>query len=384
MKRDTRLTHAGRDPSANHGIVNPPVYHASTVLFPTMEAWESRAQPVAYGRFGTPTQFALEEALSDLEGAHDTVLAPSGLAAITTTIAAFLEAGGHILVSDSAYRPVRKYCDGLLSRYGVTVEYYDPRLDGDGLDRLIRPETKLVWLESPGSMTFEVQNIPALAAAARARGVPTACDNTWAAGYYFRPLEHGVDVSVQAATKYIVGHSDAMMGAICANEETAGRIRETARQSGTCAAPDDVYLAQRGLRTLAARLARHQESGLKIARWLSERTEVRRVLHPGLPEHPDHVLWARDFDGASGLFGLVVDAPSREALARMIDGYALFGIGASWGGFESLIITGYPERTRTATAWSEPGQVLRLHIGLEDPDDLIADLEAGFERLAAG
>lgn len=388
---DTLTVHAGRDPHANFGIVNPPVYHASTILHRTVESWESRhgakkrsdgSRAVMYGRIGTPTTYALEDAISALEGAAGTVLAPSGLGAITTAILSLAKAGGHILVPDSAYEPVRKFCEGLLPGFDVETEYYDPAI-GDRIERLFRPNTKLLWLESPGSLTFEVQDVPAMAGAARAKGVPTALDNTWSAGYFLKPLALGVDISVQAATKYIVGHSDAMAGTIACNEALYDTVRAAAVRLGTCLSPDDAYLAQRGLRTLGPRLKQHHQNGLRIARWLQGRPEVARVLHPGLEDDPGHALWKRDFTGASGLFGVLLHPVGLQKVAGMLEGYRFFGIGASWGGFESLAITTHPERTRTAVPWTETGPLLRYHIGLEDPDDLIADLEQGFDRLNA-
>eukprot|EP00752_Nemacystus_decipiens_P000880 g880.t1 len=382
MERDTRITHAGRRPRDYKGAVNPPVYRVSTVTFEHIEDFENRRGEMIYGRFGTPTTRAVADAVSDLEGAAESVLCSSGLNAISTAMLAFAKPGGHLLVSDSAYWPVRKLCDGLLARLGVETEYFDPHIDADGLARLIRPETFLVWLESPGSLTFEIMDTPALAAAARAKGVPTALDNTWGASHFFRPLEHGVDLSVLAATKYHVGHSDAMMGIVCCNEATREAVGRTAIELGVTAGAEEAYLTHRGLRTLSVRLERHQKNAIAVARWLEGRPEVARVLHPALESHPDHALWRRDFDGACGLFGVVVKAASKEKLVAMIDGLELFGIGASWGGYESLVLTAYPEKIRTATRWEEEGFLIRLHIGLEDPKDLIADLEAGLARLA--
>jgi cystathionine beta-lyase len=286
------------------------------------------------------------------------------------------------LVTDSTYYPVRKFADGLLKQLGVETEFYDPHIDADGLKALIRPDTFMVWLESPGSLTFEVQDVPALAAAAREMGVVTALDNTWAASLFFQPLRHGVDISVLAGTKYHVGHSDAMMGMIACNEGAVEPVRNAVHALGVTAGSEEAYLTQRGLRTLSVRLERHQKNGLEVARWLETRPEISRVLHPGLESHPDHALWARDFTGACGLFGCVVKTDDKQKLVAMIDGLKLFGIGASWGGYESLVLTGYPEKMRTATDWQAGGFLIRLHIGLEDPRDLIADLEAGLARLA--
>ncbi len=384
-KADTLLGHLGRDPKAFHGAVNPPVYHASTILFDSLDAYEDRHRylekgKVVYGLLGTPTTFALEEAVARLEGGSGCIAVSSGLAAITGPILALVESGDHILVSDSVYQPTRRFCDHMLRRLGVETTYYDP-LIGAGIAALMRQNTRLVFLESPGSLTFEVQDAPAIAAVAKAAGAAVLMDTTWPASLLCRPFELGADISIQAGTKYIVGHSDAMLGLITTNEAFEQKVRLALQELGQCAAPDDVYLALRGLRTLSVRLARHQETGLALARWLAERPEVERVLHPALPGDPGHDLWRRDFSGASGLFGVVLRAPcSRAAVAALIEGMELFGLGSSWGGFESLMIAAYPERIRSATTWDAPGRTLRIHAGLEHPADLIADLEAGFER----
>lgn len=382
MKDDTLLTHAGRDPHANHGIVNPPVYHASTVLFPTLDAYlEMGKARVRYGRRGTPTTFALEDAVAELEGGAGAIATPSGLAAITTVLLACLKAGDHLLMTDSAYQPTRHFCDTTLKRFGVETEYYDP-LIGAGIAGLIRPETAVVYVESPGSQTFEVQDLPAIAEAAHAAGAMVIADNTWGAGYYYRPLALGADISLQAGTKYIVGHSDVNIGVtVWRDEAVLGRVRTDVQSLGVCAGPDDVYLALRGLRTMGVRLQRHQENGLRVARWLAARPEVRRVMHPALEDDPGHALWRRDFTGACSLFGFVLASDDRGALAALLDGMKYHGMGASWGGFESLLIPTWPSKARSATTWQEPGQTMRIHVGLEDPDDLIADLEAGLERL---
>ena len=386
-KTETLLAHLGRAPHTPFGTVNPPVHHASTILFDSMEAYETKdrvhQQGVrSYGRVGTPTSFALEEAIAELEGGHRSFLLCSGLAALNVAILALVETGAHALVCDAVYQPTRKFCDGLLARFGVEVEYYDPLIGAD-IAALFRPNTQAVHLESPGSITFEMQDVPAIATAAKAAGIPTLMDNTWATFLNFRPLEHGIDISVQAGTKYLVGHSDAMFGVITCAEAVEPKLSLATRQLGQCAGPDDVYLALRGLRTMAVRLPRHQENALALCRWLAERPEVERVLYPALPGDPGHEIWRRDFTGASGLFGFVLARPYAEAaLAAMLDGLKLFGMGSSWGGFESLMILTHPERSRSVTQWSAPGPTLRIHAGLEDPEDLIADLDAGFERLA--
>jgi len=386
-KTETLLAHLGRAPHTSFGAVNPPVYHASTIPFDSLEAYESKDRPrthgkPSYGRSGTPTSFALEDLVAELEGGHRSFLLCSGLAALNIAILSQVSHGGHALICDAVYAPTRIFCDDLLSRFGVEVDYYDPLIGAD-ISRLFKPNTQVVHLESPGSLTFEMQDVPAIAAAAKSAGIATVMDNTWASFLYFKPLDHGVDISVQAGTKYLVGHSDAMFGVVTCTEETQPELGRTVRQMGQCAGPDDVYLALRGLRTLAVRLPRHQSSALALCNWLLQRPEVDRVLYPALPQDPGYEIWRRDFTGASGLFGFVLARPySDAAVGAFVDGLELFGIGSSWGGFESLIIRTHPQQSRTATGWTAPGPSFRIHAGLEDPDDLIADLEAGFARLA--
>jgi cysteine-S-conjugate beta-lyase len=379
----TRLVHAGREPARQHGFVNTPIYRGSTVIFPTMAALEANDQAFTYGRLGTPTVRALEAAIAELEGGHRTLMTPSGLSAIATSLLAFLGAGDELLIVDSVYRPARRFCDNVLARLGVTVTYYDP-LIGAGIEKLITNKTKVVFTESPGSQTFEVQDIPVIAEAAHEAGAVVVLDNTWATPLYFKPFAHGADVSIQAATKYIGGHADIMLGAITTSEKTAAAIAKTHEDLGLCVGPEDVYLGLRGLRSLGVRLERHQRSGLELARWLAGRPEVARVIHPALPADPGHALWTRDFTGASGLFSIVLKPVPRTKLAAMVDGLSLFGMGYSWGGFESLILPFDPSAYRTATKWQAEGPALRLHAGLEDVEDLKADLEAGFARLTAG
>jgi cystathionine beta-lyase len=376
----TRVAHAGREPARQHGFVNTPIYRGSTVIFPTMAALEANDQPYTYGRTGTPTVHALEEAIAELEGGCRTLLTPSGLSAIATALLSFVSAGDEVLVVDSIYRPARRFCDQVLGRLGVKVTYYDP-LIGGGIKRLIGEKTRVVFAESPGSQTFEVQDIPAIAEAAHAAGAIVILDNTWATPLYFKSFAHGVDVSIQAATKYIVGHADAMLGAVTANERTAQAVQKTHEDLGLCPGPEDVYLGLRGLRSLAVRLERHQKSALELARWLAERPEVARVIHPGLPSDPGHALWKRDFTGASGLFSIILKPVPRDRVAALLDGLNLFGMGYSWGGFESLALPFDPSAYRTATKWKAEGPAIRLHIGLEDVEDLKADLDAGFARL---
>jgi cystathionine beta-lyase len=386
MKKDTILTHAGRHPEDNYGIVNPPVYHASTVTFPTLAAFEEQAKTpfdgVMYGRMGTPTSFAFEEAVAAIEGGHRSIAVPSGLAAIAVSMTACLKSGDHALVTDNAYGPTRvRVSDGLLARAGVEVTYFDPAIGGQ-IKSLFRPNTKAVYLESPGSLSFEMMDVPAIAAAAKEHGATVMMDNTWASPYFFRPLEHGVDIVIEAATKYIVGHSDAMLGVITvANRELFDSVKWISNALGNTAAPDDCYLGLRGLRTLSVRLDRHQRNARILAEWLQDRDEVERVLYPPLENDPGHFIWKRDFSGGSGLFGVLLKAYDKTALAAMLDGLQLFGMGASWGGFESLVLLTHPEKFRTVAPWNHDGHTLRIHAGLEDPDDLIDDLREGFDRL---
>jgi cystathionine beta-lyase len=379
----TEVVHGGRDPALQHGFVNPPVYRGSTVIFPTLDALEAYDdQPFKYGRHGTPTTAALEDAICRLEGGARTLLTASGYQAVTTAILAFVKTGDHILMVDSVYQPTRRFCDTLLARLGVTTTYYDP-LVGAGIADLIKPNTRVVFTESPGSLTFEMQDIDAIAKAAKARDVTVLMDNTWATPLFFQPLAHGVDVSINACTKYIVGHADAMLGAITANERTQRLVEDARAVLGGCPGSEETYLGLRGLRTLAVRLERHQRSGLAVAEWLARRPEVERVLHPALPSDPGHALWKAQFKGASGLFSVILKPASRNATAALLDGLELFGMGYSWGGFESLIIPFNPKRYRTATSWKADGPAFRLHIGLDEVPDLIADLDAGFKRLNA-
>lgn len=387
-KPATEVIEAGRDPKAQMGVVNPPVYHASTVIYETLAELEDKtAHPfdgVYYGRNGTPTTFAFEEAVARLEGGYRSIASASGLAAIGATLMAFVDAGDHLLMVDSAYSPTRKVCEIVLKGFGVETTYYDPMIAG-GISDLIRPNTKLVFTESPGSLTFEVQDISAIAEAAHEAGTLVVMDNSWATPLYFQPFDHGVDISIQAATKYLAGHSDVMMGAITTTEALFRRVRVMSAILGAVPGPDDCYLALRGMRTLAVRLARHQETAMTLANWCESRAEVSRILHPAFADCPGHELWKRDFAGASGLFSIILDKHyPKDALARMLDNMELFKMGYSWGGFESLILPADPTPLRTACPWEAEGTLIRLHAGLEDPDDLIADLEAGFKRLTAG
>ena len=380
----TKLVTAGRDPKSYHGFVNPPVYHASTVLYPCAEDFVAHRARYQYGRRGTPTTEALEQALQELEGPNcaGVSLLPSGLAAISAALLAVVQSGDHVLVTDSAYGPTRNFCENILKRLGVTTTYYDP-LAGAAIADLLQPNTRLVYLESPGSLSFEMQDTAAIAKAAHDQGALVLMDNTWATPLYFRPLDHGVDLAIQAGTKYIGGHSDVMLGTVSASGATVAALKNTVRLTGLCEGPDDVYLGLRGLRTLGVRLARHYESGLAVARWLEARPEVLRMLHPALPSHPGHAIWKRDFTGASGLFSMVLKPVPQKAYYAFLDTLELFGIGASWGGYESLAIPFDCAPFRTAKPWQPGGPTVRFHIGLEDVEDLLEDLENGFAALAA-
>jgi cystathionine beta-lyase len=383
LKPETRLVTAGRDTEGQHGFVNPAVYHASTVLYPTAEAQVAHRARYAYGRRGTPTTEALETALREIEGeaCAGVALMPSGLAAIATALMAVAGSGDHILVTDSVYRPTRVFCDGIFKRMGVETTYYDP-LIGDGIAQLIKPNTKAVFVEAPGSQSFEMQDIPAIAKVAHDKGALVLADNTWASPLYFRAFDKGVDLVIQAGTKYIGGHSDIMFGCVAANAQTLPALKSTVYAMGICVGPDDMFLALRGLRTLGVRLARHHQSGMTIARWLEQRPEVQRVMHPALESHPGHAIWKRDFTGASGLFSIVLKPAPEKAVHAFMNELTLFGLGFSWGGFESLVILFDCTEYRSATSWAPGGPTLRFHIGLEDPADLIADLERGFAAMA--
>jgi cystathionine beta-lyase len=381
---DTLLVTGGRDPRANHGFVNPPVYHASTVLYPNAADLAAHRARYTYGRRGTPTSEALENALKELEGPKcaGVALMPSGLSAISIALLSVLRAGDHILVTDSVYRPTRVFSDTILKRYGVETTYYDP-LIGDGIAALLRPNTRAVFVEAPGSQSFEMQDIPAIAAVAHDKNAVVLMDNTWATPLFCRPFDLGADLVIQAGTKYIVGHSDVMLGCVSANQAHWRRLRETAGQMGVCVGPDDIYLAQRGLRTMGVRLRRHQESALTVTKWLARRPEVEKVLYPALEDDAGHAIWKRDFRGASGLFSVILKPTPQAAVHAFLDTLTLFGMGFSWGGFESLVISFDCSEYRTAGVWSPGGPTLRFHIGLEDTDDLLADLDRGFASMKA-
>lgn len=385
MKKDTRLIHAGRNKKYTGSAVNPALVRASTIVFDSFaelkHATINRGNRVPfYGRRGTDTHFALQEAMCELEGGVGCALYPCGAAAVSGALLAFLKAGDHLLMVDSVYEPTRALCDKVLAGYGIETSYYDPQT-GAAIAGLIKPNTKVIFLESPGSLTFEMQDIPAITAVARQHNIVTILDNTWAAALLCRPFELGVDVSVQAATKYIVGHSDVMLGTATANEKYWPQLREHSYLLGYSTSADDAYAALRGLRTLAVRLKQHEQNALALAHWLQQRPEVATVLHPALPSHPGHELFKRDFSGSNGLFSFVLKQGSQQQVEALIEGMAHFKMGFSWGGFESLITaTMKLQNLRSATSWPYSGPLIRLHAGLEDVDDLIADLSQAFDR----
>jgi cysteine-S-conjugate beta-lyase len=380
LAESTRLVHAGREPREQHGFVNTPIYRGSTVLYPTTDDLLHRRGRYSYGTKGTPTTESLEMAWTEVAGAAGTVLAPSGLAAVTLALTSCLKAGDHLLVTDSVYRPTRHFCDGMLKRFGVETTYYDP-LVGAGIETLMRPNTAAVFTEAPGSQSFEMQDIPAIAEAAHRRGAVVIMDNTWATPLFFPPHERGADIAIEAGTKYLSGGSDLLLGMVSANERCFRALRDAYDSFAMCPGPEDVFLGLRGLRTMALRLREHEKQALDMARWLAARPEVAQVLHPALETCPGHDIWKRDFKGSSGLFSIILKPCSSKAVAAMLDGSALFGMGFSWGGFESLVIPFDCATYRTATKWSPGGHALRFHIGLEDLDDLKRDLDAGFARL---
>ena len=377
---NTTLAHGGYNPRDYHGFVNPPVVHASTVLFPDTEVMLGRTAKYVYGTHGSPTSDALGDLLSELENAAGTILVPSGLAAITIPMMAFAKAGDHVLIVDSCYDPTRRFCDTVLKRIGVEVEYFDP-LIGGAISSLIRPNTSIVLTETPGSNTFEMMDIPAICEAAHKVDAVVMLDNTWATPLLFKPLDYGVDISIHALTKYPSGHADLVLGSASANARTFDQLRDTHLTMGICAAPDDCYMVFRGLKTMGLRLKHHEKSAMEVARWLQGRDEVARVLHPALADDPGHELWKRDFKGSSGLFAFVLKGKTREQSRAFLDGLKLFGLGYSWGGFESLVTL--PDLShRTIATPPTDGSLIRVQIGLEDVKDIIEDLERGFAAVA--
>ena len=376
-KDETTATHAGRMSAEHFGAVNTPVYRASTILYPDLASLDAGKGPYTYGRRGTPTHRSLEDALTELEGGARTLLCPSGLNAIALAITSVCGAGDHLLMADSCYEPTRKLCDRTLKRFGIETTYYDP-LIGGGIAQLMRPNTKAIFCESPGSLTFEIQDIPAIAAVAHKHGASVLLDNTWATPLFFKPFAHGVDLSIQAATKYIGGHADVMIGYVTANESHRARLLETHGDTGLYISGDDAFLALRGLRTMPVRLAQHQKTAREMALWLQNHEAVSRVLYPALENDPGHAIWRRDFTGASGLLGVVLKPAAKPALAAFLDGLKLFGMGFSWGGYESLVVPAHIHRT--VSRFEAAGPVIRIHAGLEDAGELIADLNAGLTR----
>ncbi len=395
MQKGTKLIISGKDYKANSGCVNTPVYRSSTILFPTIEAYHNTetGNPYyktkgagladsSYGISGTPTTFALQHAICEIENAKYCLIFPSGLAAITITLLSLLEKGDHILIADSIYGPTRRFCNKELSRFGIETTYYDPTTGGK-IEELIKENTKLIFTESPGSLTFEVQDIPAITAVAKKHNIPVIIDNSWATALYFDPFKHGADISLQAGTKYIGGHSDILIGVVTTNnEELYKSLLRAHKNYGIHTSPDDCYLALRGLKTMGVRLKAHEDAALKVAKWLEARPEVETILHPAFSSCPGHEIWKRDFSGSTGLFSFILDKKySTAAVAAMVDNMKIFGIGASWGGFESLVMPIDPSTIRTASKWPHKNTCIRIYTGLEAVEDIIADLEEGLERL---
>jgi cystathionine beta-lyase len=382
LRRRSRLVHLGRDSEQSQGFINVPPFRGSTVLYPDVATLTSRAQRYTYGTHGTPTTDALCAAWTDIAGAAGTVLVPSGLAAIMVALMTALSAGDHLLITDSAYAPARGFANTILKRMGIETTYYDPQV-GAGIEALMRPNTRAVLTESPGSQSFEIQDVPAIAEVAHAHGACVLMDNTWATPLFFAPHTHGVDLAIEAGTKYLSGHSDLLIGLVSANEAWFRRLHRTVDQMAIPPGPEDVFLALRGLRTMELRLREAERQGLALARWLQGRPEVLRVIHPALADDPGHALWKRDFSGSSGLFSIVLKPVPEAAVAALLDGLELFGLGYSWGGYESLAVPFDCSSYRTATQWAPGGPAIRFSVGLEDIEDLKADLDRGFARLKA-
>jgi cystathionine beta-lyase len=376
---ETIVTHGGRHPEEHHGYVNTPVYRGSTVIFQTLAELDDYTRPLRYGRYDSPTTQTVAELVSELEGASGTVLAPSGLAAISTALLAVLSAGDDVLITDSAYDPTRNFATEALARLGITARFYDPRI-GTGIEELIRDNTKAIFTESPGSLTFEVQDLPAIAEIAHARGAAVIVDNSWASPVYFNPLARGADLVLHAGTKMFVGHSDVMIGTVSANAAWWPKLNRTTRLFGTTVSPDDAYLMARGMRTLAIRMKEHSARSIEMATWLASQPDVLEVYHPALPSNPGHDIWKRDFSGAGSLFAFRLAPRPRSAIAAMVDGFEQFSMGYSWGGYESLCIPFDPTKSRSATTWTAEGNMFRMHVGLEDIGDLKADIGAALER----
>jgi len=384
-KNDTKNIIAGKRKKLSNGFVNSPIYKGSTVLFNTVEEMQSKmkkknSQTLFYGRFGSPATFEFENAIADIDESYTAVATASGTAAIVASLLAVLKTGDHILMTDSAYGVSRNLTKKLLNNMGITTTFYNPNLTNK-IKELITNKTKLIFMESPGSLTFEIQNISMIVDIAKKYNLITVIDNTWATSLYLKPMNYGVDISIQSATKYIVGHSDAMLGVITTNKKYAKQIRESAHNLGSCPGPEDIYLGIRGLKTLSIRLKKHQENAMKIIEWLLRQREVNRVLYPALPDNPGYKIWKKDFNGASGLFGVVLENTRKDLIYKMLNNLKLFNMGYSWGGYESLILPVNPEKIRDTYKWNHMDLTLRIHAGLEDPEDLINDLKDNFNIL---
>lgn len=376
---ETVLTHVGRDANRQYGFVNTPVVRGSTVLFESFEDLQAGKSGYGYGRHGNPTNDAVKEVITHLEGANETFLTPSGLSAISTALTGVAHAGDHILISDSAYLPTRQFCESVLKANNIEVEYYDPRI-GKRISALLRDNTTAILTESPGSLTFEVQDLPAIAKARGDRDIAIIADNSWATPLFYKPLELGADIVVHAGTKMFVGHSDVLFGTISTNEKWTDKIRTTYKALGVCVSPEDSFLVARGLRTLSIRMKEHQIRALDIAKWLEKQPVVQKVFHPALAQHPDHKIFMRDFTGSGSLFAFTLKSAPEKAIAAMLNQMRLFGMGYSWGGFESLILPISIKDQRSVTKWSEAGNLFRIHVGLEDINDLKSDLSDAIER----
>ena len=384
-KNDTKNIIAGKRKKLSNGFVNSPIYKGSTVLFNTVEEMQSKmkkknSQTLFYGRFGSPATFEFENAITDIDESYTAVATASGTAAIVASLLAVLKTGDHILMTDSAYGVSRNLTKQLLNNMGINTTFYNPNLTNK-IKELITNKTKLIFMESPGSLTFEIQNISMIVDIAKKYNLITVIDNTWATSLYLKPMNYGVDISIQSATKYIVGHSDAMLGVITTNKKYAKQIRESAHNLGSCPGPEDIYLGIRGLKTLSIRLKKHQENAMKIIEWLLRQREVNRVLYPALPDNPGYKIWKKDFNGASGLFGVVLENTRKDLIYKMLNNLKLFNMGYSWGGYESLILPVNPEKIRDTYKWNHMDLTLRIHAGLEDPEDLINDLKDNFNIL---
>ena len=378
---DTIAAHAGLDPHNNHGIVNPPVYHTSTILKKTLDDYRNNRGEYDYGRLGTPTSAAVEKAVAAIYGADDVVSVPSGLAAITTALMSVSKAGDHLLFPDSIYGSSRRFIEQTLPQYGIAADFYDPQLSEDALNSLVKPETSLIYIETPGSLTFELQDTAMIVRVAKAHQCLTACDNTWGTAMYYDAFGHGIDLVIEAGTKYIAGHSDVSIGFVISNGDVAKKVRGYFNNMGICVGPDDLYMTARGLRTFPIRLRQSEENGLALASWIEEQPEVIQMLHPALPSHPQHEYFKRDFTGACGLFSFVLDpAIADQAVDAFVDNLSYFGIGASWGGFESLISEATGKYKRSVSDQPQ-GRILRIYAGIEDTTDLLNDIQSGFERM---